>query len=190
MTAFTIEIDNRQILDALSRLQAASLDPSPAMQAIAGLLESRTAENFAMQSGPTGPWTPLKNAPRNKKRTSAKILVDSARLKNSITSQFTANSAMVGTNVIYAAIHHNGGDIQIAARSQQAYFKQSKDGSVGHRFVKKSQSNFAQWHTRGEHTIHIPARPFLPAAGGKLQNGVEAEIIATLGRFLAGAGIA
>ncbi len=184
MNSFSIEINDRQVIDAFNRLQAASLDLSPAMQAIAGLLESRAAENFANQSGPLGKWPALKKDPRNKKRSSPQILVDTARLKNSITSQFGANSAVVGTNVVYAAIHQLGGDIQIAARSQQAYFKQAKDGSVGHRFVKKGQSNFAQWHTRGAHTVHMPARPFLPFVGDKLQSGVEAEVVATLIRFL------
>ena len=186
MSSFSIEISDQQILDAFNRLQAAALDLSPAMKTIAGLLESRTAENFANQSGPTGAWAPLKNVPRNKRRSSPQILVDTARLKNSITSQFGPDSAVVGTDVVYAAIHQLGGDIQIAARSQQAYFKQAKDGSIGNRFVKKSQSNFAQWHTRGAHTVHMPARPFLPIVGDKLQNGVEAEIIETLKRFLDG----
>ncbi len=186
MTTFNIEIDDRGVLDAFNRLQSAARDLSPAMEAIAGLLESRTAENFANQSGPSGPWPALKSQPRNKKRTRAQILVDVGTLKRSITSAFGADFATVGTNVVYAAIHQLGGDIQIAARSQQAYFKQAKDGRVGHRFVKKSQSNFAQWHTRGEHTIHMPARPFLPFVGNTLQAGVMPEILAILNRHLIG----
>lgn len=186
MKTFGIEIDDRQILDAFSRMQAATLDMSPAMKAVAGLLEARTAQNFADQSGPLGKWPALKSAPRSKRRTSPQILVDTARLKNSITSQFGPDSAVVGSNVLYAAIHQLGGDIQIAARSQQAYFKQAKDGSVGNRFVKKGQSNFAQWNTHKAHAIHMPARPFLPFLGDKLQGGVEAEILATLSRYLAG----
>ena len=186
MKTFDIEIDDSQILAAFNRMQAASLDMSPAMKTIAGLLEATTAQNFEAQSGPLGKWPALKNSSRNKRRTSPKILVDTARLKNSITSQFGPNSAAVGTNVLYAAIHQLGGDIQIAARSQQAYFKQAKDGSVGNRFVKKGKSNFAQWNTHKAHSIDMPARPFLPFLGGKLQGGVEAEILATLGRYLAG----
>ena len=74
-------------------------DLSLAMKAIADLLESRTAENFANQSGPLGKWPALKNAPRNKRRTRPQILVDTARLKSSITSRFDPTSAEVGTNV-------------------------------------------------------------------------------------------
>lgn len=184
MSSFSIDVDTRQILVTINHLQARVADLSPAMRAIAGMLESRTAENFAKQSGPLGKWPALKKAPRNKRRTIAQILVDTARLKNSVTARHGADFAEVGSNVIYAAIHQLGGDIQIAARSQQAYFKQAKDGSIGNRFVRKSQSNFAQWHTRGEHTVHMPARPFLPFVGNKLQAGVEAEIIETLKRFL------
>ena len=110
MTTFNIEIDDRGVLDAFNRLQSAARDLSPAMEAIAGLLESRTAENFANQSGPSGPWPALKSQPRNKKRTRAQILVDVGTLKRSITSAFGADFATVGTNVVYAAIHQLGGE--------------------------------------------------------------------------------
>jgi phage virion morphogenesis protein len=44
-----------------------------------------------------------------KKRRGSKILVDTARLKNSIKVQASSDKVVVGTNVIYAAIQHFGG---------------------------------------------------------------------------------
>ncbi|MBI4742497.1 MAG: phage virion morphogenesis protein [Betaproteobacteria bacterium] len=183
---FTITIEADAVQRALQGIEYRARNLQPALRAIAGLLEDRTAQNFADQSGPLGKWPALKNPPRNKKRTSPKILVDTARLKNSIASRVTAQSVQVGTNVVYAAIHQLGGTIDIAARSQQAYFKQGKDGSVGNRFVKKSRSNFAQWHTRGAHQINMPACPYLPFIGNRLQNGVEESIVEVLNSYLAG----
>ncbi|EOD6656754.1 phage virion morphogenesis protein, partial [Salmonella enterica] len=83
------------------------------------------------------------------------------RLAASIHEASDNDSATVGTNVKYAAIHQYGGTITMPARSQRAYYRQYKDGRVGHRFVRKSQSNFSQWHTLPAYHITLPARPFL-----------------------------
>lgn len=168
---------------ALASITSRMSHPAPVMKVIAGLLEDRTAENFATQSGPLGKWPAIK-PPKNKARTNPQILQDTGRLRSSITSQHGDNTAEIGTNVVYAAIHQFGGTIDIAARSQQSYFKQDKRGTVGRLFVRKSASNFAQWHTRGAHTIDMPARPFLPFIDGHLQTGLESDILAELARFI------
>ncbi|MFL3315163.1 phage virion morphogenesis protein, partial [Enterobacter asburiae] len=77
-----------------------------------------------------------------RQRRGGKILQKSGRLAASITQYSTNDDATVGTNVKYARIHQEGGEISIPARSQKAYYRQNKDGSVGNRFVKKSRSNF------------------------------------------------
>jgi len=156
---------------------------APVMRVIAGLLEDRTAENFATESGPLGKWPAIK-PPKNKARTHPKILRDTSRLKASITTRYSETTAEIGTNVIYAAIHQFGGDIDMPARSQQSYFKQHEDGTVGRLFVRKSASNFAQWHTRGAHKIHMPARPFLPFLGQNLQADLDRDILHELASFL------
>ena len=60
-----------------------------------------------------------------------------------------------------AAVHEFGGQINKPARQQTMYFKRNKDGGVGNRFVKKSESDFAQEVAVGAHTITIPARSFM-----------------------------
>lgn len=68
----------------------------------------------------------------------------------------------VGTNKVYAAIHQFGGTIEKYAQSRQIYRRYDKrSGALGNRFVSRSKSNFATWHEIKEHTIDIPARPFL-----------------------------
>ena len=175
-----VKIVDDGVAAALAQIASRMGHMKPVMEVIAGILANQTAENFAQQSGPLGKW------PAIKRGRDAKILQDSGRLKNSITTAAGDDFATIGTNVIYAAIHQFGGDINMPARSQQAYFKQDKQGNVGNRFVRKSQSNFAQWHSRGEHKITMPARPFLPVSGGKLQAGLEASIVAQIQRFLVG----
>ena len=99
---FKIEIQADAVQAALLKLSDRSRNLQPAMRAIAGLLEDRTAQNFADQAGPLGKWPALKRDPRNKKRSKPQILVDTARLKNSITSRSGPDFAQIGTNVIYA----------------------------------------------------------------------------------------
>lgn len=179
----TISISGGGVERALAAIAERIGNTRPVMKMIAEILDDRVSENFLRESGPLGEWPAIK-PPKNKTRTNPKILQDTARLKNSITTTYTNNTAQVGTNVVYAAIHQLGGEINIPARSQQAYFKQRKDGSVGNRFVRKSASNFSQWHTRGAHTIEMPARPFLPFANGKLQDGLERDILDDLAGYI------
>jgi phage gpG-like protein len=69
--------------------------------------------------------------------------------------------ATVGTNVIYAGIHQSGGKINIPARSQQAYYRQNKDGTLNNKFARKSKANYSEWNTIPAYEINMPARPFL-----------------------------
>jgi len=179
----TIRITGDEGKKALAGISSRMSHPAPVMRVIAGLLEDRVAENFATESGPLGRWPAIK-PPKNKARTNPKILQDTARLKSSITSRHGDNTAEIGTNAVYAAIHQFGGEINIPARSQQSYFKQDRRGSVGRLFVRKSASNFAQWHTRGTQIIEMPARPFLPFANGQLQDGLERDILSDLASFI------
>lgn len=154
----TTTINDLEVQTALARLAQQVKNRGPVLDAIGGELLKRVQLNFRNSQSPEGvPWAPLK-------KRAGKPLVDTARLRNSITYAVNGDSVSVGTNVIYAAIHNFGGEIQHAARSQQAYFKKTKAG-VSNRFVKKHKSNFAQWVTIGAHSVTIPARPFLPTNG-------------------------
>lgn len=121
---------------------------------------------FDAEVSPEGvKWAAL--SPRYKKRKDrarpgAKTLVYDNFLKNQLRYQVAQGELLFGSDREYAAIHQFGGEIQIPARSQQAYFRQDRrSGEVGNRFVRKGKSNFAQWVTLPAYKITIPARPWL-----------------------------
>lgn len=181
----TVKVTDSGIQEALTRISRRMADPSPVMLAISEALKDQVAENFATQSGPLGKWPPLKYK-RKGRGTNPQLLQHSGRLRDSVQPTHTRNTAVIGTNVVYAAIHQFGGTINMPARSQLSYFKQDKRGSVGRLFVRKDASNYAQWHTRGASSIDMPPRPFLPFANGKLQAGMETLIMEEIARFLVG----
>lgn len=131
----------------------------PLMREMAAAMGDAVEENFASEGRPA--WARWKSNAYWAKRRGGKILQKSGRLAGSITQLSDNDEATVGTNVAYARIHQEGGTINIPARSQKSYYRQSKDGSVGNRFVRKSKSNFTQWHSMGSYKISMPARPFL-----------------------------
>lgn len=164
---FKIEIEDRQVIDALNRLAAAGRDLTPAMRAIAMALLSQTEDNFAAKSGPLGKWPGLARATiegrvwgmaKGRKggtlksgriskgvanlAAGMKILQDTGRLAASVTPFWSATDAGVGSNAVYAAIHQLGGQ---AGRG---------------------------------HKVTIPARPYLPALpDGTLQAGMEDRVL-------------
>lgn len=146
---------------------------------IAEYLHQSTDNRFRQQVAPDGsPWAPLAPSTLARKKGS-RILRDKGTLQDTLRHSVSNNELSFGTDRPYGAIHQFGGKIEHAARSQQVYFRQGKDGSVGNRFVKKSKSNFAQWVTRGESATDITARPYLG-----LSSEDETEILAIVGDYL------
>ena len=178
-----IKIESGEVTAAFNRLLSLGEDMTPVMRAVSETLKDRTEENFAAQSGPLGAWPALKD----KKRAGGKILQDTGRLAGSITAAYDDHSAMVGTNVIYAAIHQMGGAINKPAQSRLVRHRTDRKGNLLHSehlggkgliFAKDSHKNaVARWFEQGAHDIDMPARPFLPVTpDGQLQDGLEEEI--------------
>ncbi len=185
MAGVTLEFDAAGALAAINQAAQALGDPAPMFRDMGEYLLIAHDQRFASQTAPDGtPWQALSpRYQRRKKKNQGKILVLDGHLMNTLRYQASNDELLFGTNRKYGAIHHFGGDIEIAARSQQAYFRQDgRSGEVGNRFVNKSRSNFAQRVTIGQHTITIPARPFL---GTSAQDNQELLAIAT--RYLTGA---
>lgn len=96
-----IEINNaQQIAFILNKLANAAQDRTPLMRSIAGTMESAVLQNFDVGGHPK--WLGLKYR-------QGTPLVDTENLMNSITSYYDNDSAEVGTNEPYAAIHQFGG---------------------------------------------------------------------------------
>ena len=96
-----IEINNaQQIASILNKLANAAQDRTLLMRSIAGTMESAVLQNFDVGGRPK--WLGLKYR-------QGTPLVDTENLMNSITSYYDNDSAEVGTNEPYAAIHQFGG---------------------------------------------------------------------------------
>lgn len=171
--AYKIEFDVTDFERSLGELISKYEHRAPLMRMLAADMEDAVQENFAQQGRPK--WMGWKSNSYWAKRRGGMILQLSGRLASSIVQYSDNDAATVGTNVIYAGIHQSGGKINIPARSQQAYYKQHTDGSVGNRFVKKSQSNYSEWNTLPAYTINMPARPFLHLTESDVE-GMEEKI--------------
>ena len=118
-------------------------------------------------------WAPLKPATikaRNKKGLTDGILKATGMLFRSIQSSATDNSSSVHTNLRYAAIHHYGGVISIAARTRTLFHRTDAKGNLLKQndnknllvFAKESHKRKAAY-TFGQknYNITIPPRPFM-----------------------------
>lgn len=152
-----IDIDDREVLAALGRLQHRAADLTPVMRNIAQALESETEGNFQNQRGPGGGWPALKPATvldrlRQGYGGASPILQRSGTLARSIESRSGRDFAEVGTN-------------------------QKTPGGVW---------SLGAIHQFGAPRRNIEARPFLPVdAQGRLQADVQATILDLIQGFLA-----
>ena len=107
-----IKIDNKDIERKLLELAQKGENLRPLMKNIAGIFASATEENFKNEGRPDK-WTELSEATK-KQRTKQKkwpgqILQVSGQLASSISTQYDDDSAVIGSNLDYAAIHQLGG---------------------------------------------------------------------------------
>lgn len=104
--SFRIEIDDVRAKKALAGLLKKGQDLTPAMDEIGGMLVASTLRRFEIGIGPSGKsWKPSQRAIK----TGGRTLVDTGRLRDSITYYAGRDQVVVGTNVISGAIHQLGG---------------------------------------------------------------------------------
>lgn len=150
MTGVSIRIDGTtEALRDLSAIAARLDDQRPMWDEIGASLELSTSERFQQGRGPDGVMWPRSWRARE---TGGQTLVDSGRLRQSITHNVIGNGVEVGSNVDYAASHQFGVTIR-AKTSKGLRFKFSKSGA-----------NRPSWATKMQ--VTLPPRPFL---------GVDAE---------------
>ena len=104
---FRVHVEgDKEVELMLARLSRRVGNLQPLMREIGAQLEGSVADNFKGGHDPYGvPW--LKS--RRAKETGGKTLIDSAILRGSISSITTPHSVEVGTNVVYARRHNQGG---------------------------------------------------------------------------------
>ncbi|WFF39582.1 phage virion morphogenesis protein [Moraxella nasibovis] len=149
----TITIDDADALKGLNTLINNAKDSHRMMKSLAEELKTLTTENFESQSFGGQGWQP-------KAFGKGRTLQDTGELSDSISTKATSTTAQVGTNVVYARIHHFGGTIH----AKKAPF-----------LMFKTPSGFARVKS-----VTIPSRPFLPVSpSGQLQSGADKRLIDT-----------
>lgn len=130
MSGATIKIqyDDKELKTLLSTLKERTGNLTPAMKEIGQIIRSSVIKNF-MVGGRPDKWKPNAfatimgsigrkkdftkkgrvRAASSRRLSGGKVLIDTGRLRNSITSKAFKDRVEVGTNVIYAAIHQFGG---------------------------------------------------------------------------------
>ncbi len=124
MATLTITVDDAEVQAAIDRLAAAGADLSEPMKDVAKYLLRSTMARFASQAAPDGsPWAPISAAWAKRKAKlggGREILVFrgylSGRAGGNLSATSDANSAQVGTNLPYGAIHQFGFDGTILRR--------------------------------------------------------------------------
>ena len=107
-----IKVDNKDVESRLLDLAKQSENLRPLMKNIAGVFAYSTEENFKEEGRPDK-WTDLAESTK-KQRTKTghypgQILQVSGQLASSISTYYDNDSAVIGSNLDYAAIHQLGG---------------------------------------------------------------------------------
>lgn len=122
-----VEIKDEEVKRLFNRLSARVKDLTPAMKEIGEIVRSSVVKNFVSGGRPQR-WKPnaaatiMRGISRrqftkkgalssgaSRKLSKGKVLIDTARLQNSITAKAGTDRAEIGTNVEYARIHQLGG---------------------------------------------------------------------------------
>lgn len=128
MSGVTLTFDAQDALNRLWDARTEMMRPAPLLRSMGERLLEFHQQRFTEQTSPEGvPWQELSARYRKHKRKNAdKVLTRDGYLHNTLRWQVNADELLFGTNRVYGAIHQFGGTIEIAARSQQAYYRQKK----------------------------------------------------------------
>ena len=107
-----IKLDNKDVESKLLDLAKRSENLRPLMKNIAGIFAYSTEENFKNEGRPDK-WTELSESTikqrTKKKQWPGMILQVSGQLASSVNTYYDNDSAVIGSNLDYAAIHQLGG---------------------------------------------------------------------------------
>ncbi len=118
-----VQIDDREVMAALKRLEAAGADMSPVMADIAQAMASESERQFQRQAGPLGPWPDLVESTKAARARRGKwpgpmLQVSPGGLAASVQVGHDRRSAWIGSNKPYAAIHQLGGQAGKGGRAR------------------------------------------------------------------------
>ena len=107
-----IKLDNKEVLTRLQELASRGENLRPLMKNIAGIMATATEDNFKNEGRPDK-WVDLSETTKKQRQKIGKypgqILQVSGQLASSVSTAYDDNSAVIGSNLVYAAIHQLGG---------------------------------------------------------------------------------
>ena len=107
-----IKIDNQEVTQKLLELARRGENLRPLMKNIAGIFAYSTEENFANEGRPDK-WLDLSERTKKQRKKTGhwpgQILQVTGQLVSSISTHYDNESAIIGSNLDYAAIHQLGG---------------------------------------------------------------------------------
>ena len=107
-----IKLDNKEVLTRLQELASRGENLRPLMKNIAGIMATATEDNFKDEGRPDK-WIDLSETTKKQRQKIGKypgqILQVSGQLASSFSTAYDDNSAVIGSNLAYAAIHQLGG---------------------------------------------------------------------------------
>ena len=107
-----IKFENREILDKILEVAKQCENLRPLMKNIAGIFADSTEDNFAEEGRPDK-WVELSEVTKNLRKEINKypgqILQVTGQLASSVNTYYDNDSAIIGSNLAYAAIHQLGG---------------------------------------------------------------------------------
>jgi phage virion morphogenesis protein len=159
----SVDVDAGPAQRALAALRAKAADLAPVFRGIGADIVADAALRFRDSRDPYGvPWKPLAASTiRRRRKGSSKPLLDTGRLRNSVSYRLIGNGVEVGSNVEYAAIHQFGGTIAFAPRSFKVRLRRVGGRT---RFAKDKHKRGVteKWGTNARGwSVTIPARPYI-----------------------------
>ena len=107
-----IKFENREVLDKILEVAKQCEDLRPLMKNIAGIFADSTEDNFAEEGRPDK-WVELSEVTKNLRKEINKypgqILQVTGQLASSVNTYYDNDSAIICSNLAYAAIHQLGG---------------------------------------------------------------------------------
>ena len=131
-----IKIDNKEVLTRLQELASRGENLRPLMKNIAGIMATATEDNFKNEGRPDK-WVDLSETTKKQRQKIGKypgqILQVSGQLASSVSTAYDDNSAVIGSNLAYAAIHQLGGQTgknKKTTISARPYLKLTDDENI------------------------------------------------------------
>jgi phage gpG-like protein len=123
-------------------------------------------DNFAKQGFQGATFIPWPKRRTKDKRGARALLVQTGTLRRSIVKNDSGDHTTIGTDIVYAKIHNEGGEINHPARKSILSYRQGKDGKLAlakrQTMSQKMKITDVRIVSIGAHSSKMPRRQFIP----------------------------